>query len=158
MNATQGAQVVTFRLGPEHFAADILSVERVLRYAPPTAVPRLPDWVEGVLEYEDHVVPIIDLRRRFGIAAEAPRPDNRIIVFAVADQWVGAVVDTVHDVVALGAEQVAPPPPLFRGLPAEYLRGLVRRDGRMVIYLEVQRLLTSTEALQLAQAMETRDG
>jgi chemotaxis signal transduction protein len=61
-------------------------------------------------------------------------------------------------VVALGAEQVAPPPPLFRGLPAEYLRGLVRRDGRMVIYLEVQRLLTSTEALQLAQAMETRDG
>lgn len=158
MNATQGAQVVTFRLGPEHFAADILAVERVLRYATPTAVPRLPDWVEGVLEHEDKVVPIIDLRRRFGIAAEAPRPENRIIIFAVADQWVGAVVDAVHDVVALSAEQVAPPPPLFRGLPAEYLRGLVRRDGRMVIYLEVQRLLTSTEALQLAQAMETRDG
>lgn len=158
MNATQGAQVVTFRLGPEHFAADILAVERVLRYAAPTAVPRLPDWVDGVLDYEDRVVPVIDLRRRFGIAAEAPRPENRIIIFAVADQWVGAVVDAVHDVVALGAEQMAPPPPLFRGLPAEYLRGLVRRDGRMVICLEVQRLLTSTEALQLAQAMETRDG
>jgi len=158
MNATQGAQVVTFRLGAEHFAADILAVERVLRYSTPTVVPRLPDWVEGVLEHEGRVVPVIDLRRRFGLASDAARPENRIIIFAVADHWVGAVVDTVHDVATFGADQVAPPPPLFRGLPAEYLRGLVRRDGRMLLILEVQRLLTSTETLQLAQAMEERDG
>lgn len=146
-------QVVTFRIGEDYFAADILGVERVLRYVQPTVVPNLPPWIEGVLEYQGRVIPVIDLRRRFGLPAAEHR-DGRIIVFTVGEDWVGALVDAVLEVSALGAEDVAPPPTLFRGLAAEYLRGLVRRGERMLIYLEVPRLLSSTEQLELRRGAD----
>lgn len=146
-------QAVTFRVGADTFGADILCVERVLRYAPPTAVPNLPDWVEGLLDYGSRVVPVIDLRRRFGLdAAARAETGRRIIVFSVGDEWVGAIVDAVLEVVTLEPSHLSPPPALFRGLRAEYLRGLVRRDGQLVILLEIPRLLTATERLELQQA------
>lgn len=173
MSAAAASQVVTFLVGDDEFAADIMSVERVLRYVQPTPVPNLPDWVEGVLEHQGRVVPVIDLARRFGVVAGSAGSDGssdggagrRIIVFAVGDDWVGAVVDTVLEVVVIPPEQVAPPPELFRGLSAEYLRGLVRRrgaaagaasqgtGGSLLIFLEVQRLLSATERLVLERAV-----
>ena len=153
MTTATAHQVVTFRIGDDYFAADILTVERVLRYAKPTVVPNLPPWIEGVLEYQGRVIPVIDLRRRFGLEPHERR-DGRIIVFAAGDDWVGALVDAVLEVIALGADDVAPPPSLFRGLAAEYLRGLVRRGERMLIYLEVPRLLTSTEHLELRHSVD----
>ena len=161
MTTATAQQVVTFRVGDDHFAADILTVERVLPYAPPTPVPNVPAWMDGVIEYGSRVVPVIDLRRRFGFdVAGRPAGGGRIIVFAVADEWVGAIVDAVLEVMTLDPAQVAPPPALFRGLRAEYLRGLVRRDGRLTILLEIQRLLTATEQLELRQAAlgERADG
>lgn len=148
------SQVVTFRIGGDEFAADILAVERVLRWTQPTPVPNLPPWVDGVLEYQERVVPVIDLRRRFGLAAERTGSTaSRIIVFAVGDDWIGAVVDSVLEVLTLDAASVTPPPAMFRGLRADYLRGLVRRGGHIVIFLDVPSLLTATEQLELRQAM-----
>ncbi|HEX6535388.1 MAG TPA: chemotaxis protein CheW [Gemmatimonadaceae bacterium] len=166
MSTDTAQQVVTFRVGDDHFAADIGAVERILRYTAPAAVPNLPDWVEGVLDYQGRVVPVIDLRRRFGLRAEpaspggeAPRADGRIVIFATGDDWIGAIVDAVLEVTRVRADEASPPPSLFRGLKAEYLRGLVRRDGRLIIHLEVGRLLTSTEQLALERALEeARDG
>lgn len=160
MSTDTRQQVVTFRVGDDHFAADIGAVERILRYTTPAAVPNLPDWVEGVLEYQGRVVPVIDLRRRFGIGERAaPRADGRIVIFAAGEDWVGAIVDAVLEVSIVSADEASPPPPLFRGLKAEYLRGLVRREGRMIIHLEVERLLTATEQLALQRALgEERDG
>ena len=173
MSETVSYQVVTFRVGDDEFAADIMAVERVLRYVEPTAVPNLPEWVEGVLEYEGRVVPVIDLTRRFGIVPErgADRSAGggsvarRIIVFAIGNDWVGAVVDAVLEVVMIPEKRLSPPPALFRGLSAEYLRGLVRSadaprgagastmGGRLLIFLEVERLLSATERLVLERAM-----
>jgi purine-binding chemotaxis protein CheW len=168
VSAPTAQQVVTFRVAEEQFAADVAAVERILRYERPVGVPHLPEWVEGVLEYQGRVVPVIDLRRRFqlergeGGDADETRADGdgRVIVFAVGSEWVGAVVDAVLEVTAVPTEQVSPPPSLFRGLSADYLRGLVRRDdGRMLIFLEVDRLLTATERLRLEQGFggEGRD-
>jgi purine-binding chemotaxis protein CheW len=156
MTAATAYQVVTFRVADDHFAADILAVERVLRYRQPQALPKLPEWIDGVIEYQGRVVPVIDLRRRFQIDYDATRPTTggRIIVFAVGDDWIGAVVDAVLEVMTLPEAQISPPPPLFRGLKAEYLRGLVRRDGKLIIFLEVQRLLTTTERIALERALE----
>lgn len=182
MSDQSSSQVVTFRVGDDDFAADIIAVERVLRYAAPTAVPNLPEWVEGVLDYEGRVVPVIDLSRRFGMQRDtAPtgaggaggegRAGRRIIVFAVGDGWIGAVVDAVLEVVVIPPERIAPPPELFRGLSAEYLRGLVRRGGTakgasargaaagFLIFLEVEQLLSATERLVLERALqESSDG
>ncbi len=166
-------QVVTFRVGDDQFAADIMAVERVLRYTQPTAVPNLPGWVEGVIEYEGRVIPVIDLARRFeierapgsGDASDSGGTTRRVIVFAVGDEWIGAVVDSVLEVVVIPEDRLSPPPAIFRGLSAEYLRGLVRRaetkrgggasgpEESLLIFLEVERLLSTTERLQLERAM-----
>lgn len=152
MTTATSQQVVTFRVGDEHFAADVLAVERVLRHVAPMPVPNLPSWMEGVLEYQSRVVPVIDLRRRFGLEAEGcPAAGARIIVFRAGDEWLGALVDAVLEVVNIDPAQLSPPPPLFRGLKAEYVRGLLHRDGRMIILLEMTRLLTATEHLELQQ-------
>jgi purine-binding chemotaxis protein CheW len=141
--------LVSFRLDGDEFAADVHAVERILRYAQPTAIPSLPDWLDGVLEYEARVIPIIDLRRRFGLNRTEPSAQTRIIVITVGQEWVGAVVDAVHDVVSVAADSVAPPPTLFRGLPAAYVRGLVRREGRLIVYLDVEQILSAHERLEL---------
>ncbi|HEV2181737.1 MAG TPA: chemotaxis protein CheW [Gemmatimonadaceae bacterium] len=155
MTTATSQQVVTFRVGDEHFAADVLAVERVLRHAAPMPVPNLPDWMEGVLEYQSRVVPVIDLRRRFGLDEDGrPQTGVRIIVFRAGDEWLGALVDAVLEVVNIDPAHLSPPPPLFRGLKAEYVRGLLRRDGRMIILLEMARLLTATEHLELQRASQ----
>ena len=156
--ATQ--QLVTFRLGDDHFAADIHAVERVLRFQEPTPVPNVPDWVDGVIDYQGRVVPVINLRRRFGLDGAPPLAGTRIIILSTPDGWVGVVVDAVLEVASVPAAQIAPPPPLFRGLSADYVRGIVRRQDRLGILLDTARLLTATDRLVLAAAAEeaTTDG
>lgn len=148
------SKIVTFRLAEDLFAADIYSVERVLRYQTPTPVPNVPEWIDGVIDYQGRVVPLINLRRRFELPAAALAAETRILVFNAGGEWVGGVVDAVLDVAPLEAGKLAPPPALFRGLAAEYLLGVVRRDQRLVIFLDVARLLTTSERLVLERAAE----
>ena len=152
MTATDRSQIVTFRLGEDLFAADIYSVERVLRWQDPTPIPNVPSWIEGVIEYQGRVVPVINLRRRFEMPVRAVANDTRILVFNTGGEWIAATVDAVLDVSGLDLEKVAPPPPLFRGLAGEYIKGIVRRDTRLVIFLDVDRLLSTNERLVLEQA------
>ncbi len=142
-------RLVTFRLARDLFAADIFSVERVLRYEAPRAIPDVPEWIDGVLEHEGRVVPVIDLRRRFGLAQAAPGPKTRVLVMNCGDGLVAGIVDAVLDVRPFDEAQLAAPPPLFRGLAGEYLRGLTRRNGELVVVLDIDRLLTSRERLSL---------
>ena len=145
-------QLVTFRLGDDLLAADIFSVERVLRYTKPRPVPDLPAWMEGVLDYQGKVVPVIDLRARFGVTGD--RPDGARIVVCEADgAWIGMTVDAVHEVATVDAAQVEPPPDVFRGLAKEYLTGMVRREGAVLVVLNVRHLLTSQERLHLERAI-----
>jgi purine-binding chemotaxis protein CheW len=154
MSAAVALQVVTFRLGEDRFAVDIQVVERVLRYQEPTAVPKLPDWVEGVLHYQSRVIPVLDLRSRFTLERVAPRSETRIVVLSAGEQWLGVVVDAVLGVESLAPEQLSPPPTLFRGLAAEYLRGIARHDETLLIVLDTDRLLTSTERIALERVQE----
>lgn len=153
MNAV-AQQLVTFKLGDDFFAADIYSVERVLRYQEPTPIPNVPAWMDGVIEYRGRIIPVIDLRLRFGLERVAPRPESRILVFSVGKEWIGAIVDAVLEVTSPTAEQLAPPPPLFRGLTAEFLRGIVRRGDRLIVFLEVTKLLSTDEQLVLERVAE----
>ena len=146
------SKIVTFRLGDDLFAADIYSVERVLRYQQTTPVPNVPEWIEGVIDYQNRVVPVINLRRRFEMPAAPIGGDTRILIFNVAGEWIGGIVDAVLDVASLDAGKLAPPPPIFRGLAGEYLLGIVRREQRLVVFLDVGRLLSTSERLVLERA------
>ena len=145
-------KLVTFRLGDDHFAADIYSVERVLRYAAPTSVPDMPAYIEGVMDYQGRVVPVVNLRRRFEMPDAEIRTETRTLVLNVAGEWIGIVVDAVTEVAAFDKKDVAPPPPLFRGLAGEYLKGILRRGNRLVIFLDVDKLLSSTDRIALQTA------
>lgn len=145
-------KLVTFRLGDDLFAADIFAVERVLRYQLPTSVPDMPAWVEGVVEYQQRVVPVVSLRRRFELEDVPVRPETRILVLNAGGEWIGAVVDAVIEVTGVQEEQMSPPPALFRGLAGQYLKGIVRSGEKLVIVLDVGKLLAETGRLVLERA------
>jgi purine-binding chemotaxis protein CheW len=157
---TAADKLVLFRLGEDHFAADIVAVERVLRYAPPTGVPDMPSYIEGVMDYQGRVVPVVNLRRRFELPSTAAVPETRILVLNVSGEWIGVVVDGVTEVVAFDRAALSAPPKLFRGLARQYVKGILRRGDRLLIYLDVAHLLSSTEriALQDAGAKELAHG
>src|ERR1019366_4344878 len=84
-------QLVTFRVGEDLFAADIFSVERVLRFTAPRPIPNVPAWLEGVIDYGGRVVPVIDLRARFELGAASPRDSARVLVVGAGEDWIGAL-------------------------------------------------------------------
>ena len=158
MSITEATKVVTFRLGDDLFAADIFAVERVLRYHTPVSVPDVPDWIEGMIDYRGKVVPVIDLRRRFELPPQANRDSTRILVCNAGTEWIGAIVDAVLEVTTIEPSAVTDPPPLFRGLTTEYLKGIVRRKDRLIIFLDIARLLTTSERLALELATDKAAG
>jgi purine-binding chemotaxis protein CheW len=145
-------KIVIFRLGDDLFAAGVQSVERVLRHQRARPLPDVPPWVDGVIEYRSNVIPQLDLRRRFELRETAAGPATRVLVLNAGGGWVAVVVDAVLEVAAYEASQLAAPPALFRGLAGEYLQGLVRHAERLVVLLDVERLLSATERLRLEQA------
>lgn len=149
-------KMVVFRVGDDLFAAGVQSVERVLRHQPARPVPDVPEWIDGVIEYRQRVVPVINLRRRFELPEVAARPETRMLVMQAGGEWIAVTVDAVLEVANAG--DVAPPPPFFRGLAGVYMRGLVKRGDDLVIALDVDRLLTTTERLQLHAATATSGG
>ena len=97
-------KLVTFQLGLDLFAADVLSVDRVLRYSPPNALPDVPSWIVGVMEHRGAVMPVVDLRRRVELSDDSITPETRLLVLSSRDGYVGAIVDMVHEV-ETGARQ-----------------------------------------------------
>jgi purine-binding chemotaxis protein CheW len=149
-------QLVTFRVGDDLFAADIFSVERVLRYAAPRPIPNVPAWFEGVIDYGGRVVPVIDLRARFELGAAPARGSARILVVVVGDDWIGAIVDGVDEVLTVTNDQLTAPPALFKGLAKLYIRALVRgktEEDPVIVVLDVAQLLTTRERIVLEQAV-----
>ena len=142
-NAVESTRLVTFRLGEHMFAAEISAVQRVLRYETPRALPDMPDWMEGVVDYQGAMVPVLDMRRRFGLLAAAPGAQARLMVCATAGGMAAMLVDAVLDVKPVQPGDLMDPPALFRGLAGEYLKGLTRRQGQLVVVLDVEALLTS---------------
>ena len=107
-------QLVTFSIGDEEFGVDILKVQEIIRTMEITKVPRAEDFVEGVINLRGKVIPIIDLRRRFGLVSKSHDKDTRIIVIEISNMIVGFVVDSVSEVLRIPASTVEPPPRLSR--------------------------------------------
>lgn len=148
MSTGDEVQIVTFRLGGQDFAFNIFQVERILRYQEPAALPKAPAFLEGIVQYASVVVPVVDLRKRVNVDAPL-REETRIIILEWEEGKVGVVVDAVLEVLKVAAEQIAPPPPIVRGLAAKYIVGIVTLDSRTIVVLSAPKLLTSREKLAL---------
>ena len=147
-------KLVTFRLGADIFAADVLSVERVLRFTAPSSVPDVPPWIEGVLSYRDTVIPVVDMRHRIELPDADITAETCILVFAAADGWVGAIVDAVQEVAVVPAASVTPPPPLFKGLSEQFVRGIAKIGQQVIVVLDVDRVLTSADRIAFERAID----
>ena len=141
-------QLVSFRVGPQEFAFDILQVERILRPVAPAPLPRSPEFLEGVVPYEGGAVPVVDLRKRFELAAPV-REETRLMVVDVGEQRVGVLVDEVREVLRVDSTTISAPGPMVSGLAAAYISGIVTRPERTIIILNARRLLSATERMAL---------
>lgn len=152
LDSKEVLQLVTFRLGNEEYSLDILKVQEIIRQMELTRVPKAPEFVDGVINLRGRVIPVLDLRKRFGLPVNENTTDTRIIVVDVLDKTVGFKVDAVSEVLRLPSEKVEPPPSIVTGRESEYIRGVGKIDGRLIILLDVTRILTSKETEGLKEA------
>jgi len=150
MNTGDDVQVVTFRVGRQEFAFDILQVERILRYSTPPPLPKAPQFLEGVMPYGDTAVPVIDLRKRFELDAPI-REETRVMVLELENQRVAVLVDEVREVLRVDSTTIAAPGPVVSGLAAVYIAGIISRPERTIILLNARKLLSSSERLALSE-------
>ena len=144
-------QLVTFSIGEEEFGVDILKVQEIIRTMEITKVPRAPEFVEGVINLRGKVIPIVDLRKRFGLETRDHDKHTRIIVIEINQMIVGFVVDSVSEVLRIPANTVEPPPPVVSGLESEYISGVGKLQDRLLILLDLNRLLSGEEKEALSQ-------
>ena len=138
-------QLVTFAISEEEFGIDILKVQEIIRIMDITKVPGSPPHVEGVINLRGRVIPVIDLRRRFGMEPRAHDSHTRIIVLELHGMIVGFVVDGVSEVLRIQSNTVEPPPAVVAGLESEYIKGVGKLDDRLLILLDLDKLLSSEE-------------
>jgi purine-binding chemotaxis protein CheW len=144
--AADVSEYLTFRLGAEHYGIHILTVQEIRGYEPPTVIANAPAFIKGVVNLRGVIVPVLDLRARFGLEAAAYDATTVVIVLNVAQRVVGVVVDAVSDVVPLAASAIQPPPEFASNvLDTQYITGLATVGGRLVILLDIEKLMTGAD-------------
>ncbi len=142
-------QVVTFALGSEEYGVDIAQVQEINRMVTITNVPRAPQFMEGVINLRGQLIPIIDLRSRFGMPKTERTKNTRIVVTEINAKRVGMVVDSVSEVLRIPVEQIEDAPELVAGVDTEYIRGVGKVGDRLIIMLDLGRVITGSETAQL---------
>jgi purine-binding chemotaxis protein CheW len=138
-------QLVVFQLGAELYGVDIARVHEIIRLQTITRVPRAPSFVEGVINLRGKVIPVVDLRRRFGLPLADHTRATRTVVVEIGDQVVGIIVDSVSEVLRVSTATIEPPSPVVAGIDSEYLQGIAKLPERLVILLDLDRVLAREE-------------
>ena len=149
-NTTVGDEVlqfVTFTLNDEEYAVDILSVQEINRITEITKVPNSPDYVEGVINLRGKVIPVINLRSKFGFEAKATDDDSRIIIMEIQGIVNGVIVDSVSEVLRIPASAMEAAPAVASDTISQYIKGLAKLENRLVILVEIDNLVE--EAVQI---------
>ena len=145
VQTTLAREYLTFRLCDEEYGIDILKVQEIRGYENPTRIANAPHFLKGVINLRGTIVPIVDLRLRFGCDSSEYNAFTVSIVLHIGTRTIGAVVDSVSDVMEIPAEAVRPAPELNSAIDATYIRGLAQVGERMVILLDIESLLLSPE-------------
>lgn len=145
-------QLVVFDLAGEIYGVDINSVREIIRMQAVTHVPNAPDFVEGVINLRGRVIPILDLRKRFGLRVSDETTDTRVVVVDIAGQNIGIIVDAVIEVLRLGADAIEPASSLITTENSYYIEGIAKLDGKLLILLDLDKVLSTDEQRTLQQA------
>ncbi|MCL5104563.1 MAG: chemotaxis protein CheW [Armatimonadetes bacterium] len=149
--ADESEQLVVFELAKEYYGVDIAAVNTIIRMQEVTEIPRTPDFVEGVINLRGSIVPVIDLRKRFGLTVSEATKSSRIVVVEAGGQMIGMVVDAVAETLRLPADAIEPPSPVITSVDSDYLRGVGKQDNRLFILLDLDKVLTAREIESLGK-------
>lgn len=144
-------QLVTFHLGEEEFAIDILNIQGINRMVEVTRVPNAPSYVEGIINLRGSVLPIIDLRKRLGLPAKDYDKNTRFIVVEISSKVIGFIVDNVNEVLRINEDVTEPPPPMLAGIDAEYITAVGKLEGRLLILLDLERVLSDEQREEISK-------
>jgi purine-binding chemotaxis protein CheW len=148
-------QYLTFQLGDEVFGIDVSHVREILEFTTVTKVPKTPDYMKGVINLRGSVVPVLDMRLKFGLTETEKTVNTCIIVVEVSFEGehtvIGALVDSVQEVFELDPDQIEPAPKIGMQLKTEFIKGMGKRDERFIIILDVDRVFTVEELTALSQ-------
>lgn len=142
-------QLISFVVGEEEYGLGILKVKEVIRIREITRIPKAPTFVKGIINLRGDVIPIIDLREKFGLNQKEYTSMTRVIVVEVEGKLIGMVVDAVSQVIRVPSDQIEPPPPVVGGLSEEYIKGVGKIGERLIILLNIKKILTTEEKLEL---------
>ena len=144
-NDIAGREFLAFKLGKEEYGIDILKVQEIRGYETVTRVANAPDFIKGVVNLRGIIVPIVDMRIKFRLGEPTYDQFTVVIILNIVGRVVGMVVDSVSDVTTLKQEQIKPAPEMGTALNSDYLIGLGTLDQRMLILVDIDKLMSSTE-------------
>lgn len=154
---TETKQYLTFHLDAEDFAVDVSNVKEILEYTSITKVPKTPEYMRGVINLRGSVVPVLDMRLKFGLTETKETVDTCIVVLEVAldgeKATMGALVDSVQEVFELDPQDIEPPPRIGTHLRTDFIKGIGKRDDRFIIILDIDKVFSSEE-IATAQELE----
>jgi purine-binding chemotaxis protein CheW len=135
----QTRQLVAFTLGDEEYGIPITLVQEIIRHTPPRPIPGSAAHVEGVINLRGRIIPVVDLKRRFGISGE-PSGDAKIVIVELDETTVGIIVDEVKEVITIDSEQTEPAPPGAASASADYIDSVAKLEGRLLVILDLELL------------------
>lgn len=144
MNSKE-VKVLIFSINGEFYATDIMEIERILGYEDTTKLPDSPDFVEGVINYEGNILPIVSLSKRFNLPYSNKKDDSKIIVSKQEGNKIGIIVDVVSEVRDIKTENIENPPEIVAGISRRYIKGLIKIDKKIIIFLNLSTILTDEE-------------
>jgi len=145
-------QFVTFTLEGEEYGVEILKVQEIIGYPGFTKVPNVPSFVKGVINLRGSVVPVIDLRLKFSMDEKEYDTFTVILILEVKERIIGVIVDAVSDVISLSEEEVQPTPDFSSGIRADFIKAMGRKDEKLIILLDIDRVLSESELEMLEAA------
>ncbi|RPH46724.1 MAG: chemotaxis protein CheW [Burkholderiales bacterium] len=150
--AARPREYLTFRLGEEEYGIDILKVQEIRGYEQPTRIANAPAFIKGVVNLRGVIVPIVDLRLKFNLGSAEYNDFTVVIILNLGARVVGIVVDSVSDVMELAPEQIRPAPEVGAAVEADFITGLGTLNDRMLILIEIERLMSAADMALAEQA------
>lgn len=144
-------KVIVFALADEEYGVEVEKVKTIERMMPLTRVPKTYSFVKGVINLRGVVVPVIDLRGRFGLPEQDYTDNSRIVIIAVNDMEVGLIVDSANDVIDVDSDAIQDPPEIVGGVRAKYLQGVAKLGDRLLVLLNLQEVLNKSEIVKLEE-------
>ncbi len=138
-------QLVSFKIGDEEFGVDILSVQEINRMSQITKVPNTPDFIEGVINLRGRIIPVIDLRVKLGMTRKEHGKNTRIVVVELKGQTIGFIVDEVSEVLRVPKNITEAPPDMVGGMNTDYITSIGKLEDRLLILLDLEKILSTTE-------------